>query len=88
MKKFKRFLALLTVAVLVMSMGMGAMATAPENPVNGADYDDAYFIAGAESVDLIGHTFNAVQVVKATSYENNEYVVLKVEKRNIVKPVL
>lgn len=69
MKKFKRFLALLTVAVLVMSMGMGAMATAPENPVNGAEYQSAYFSPSAESVDLIGHTFNVVQVVKADSYD-------------------
>ena len=71
MKKFKRFLALLTVAVLVMSMGMGAMATAPENPVNGAVYDHVYFTPSAESVDLIGHTFNAVQVLKAESYDNS-----------------
>ena len=73
MKKFKRVLALLTVAVLVMSMGMGAMATDNETTVNGAQYDTAYFSPSAESVDLIGHTFNAVQVVKAESYEEGEY---------------
>ena len=69
MKRFKRVLALLAVAVLVMSMGMGAMATAPEAPVNGAGYDTAYFTPSAAEVDLIGHTFNAVQIVKAQSYD-------------------
>ena len=72
MKKFKRFLALLTVAVLVMSMGMGAMATQTTN-VEGAEYDTAYFTPSAESVDLIGHTFNAVQVIAAEKYEDGEY---------------
>ena len=67
MKKFKRVLALLTAAVLVMSMGMGAMATEPT--VNGTDYDHAYFTPAAEEVSLIGHTFNAVQIVKAEEYD-------------------
>ena len=69
MKRFKRVLALLAVAVLVMSMGMGAMATATEAPVNGAGYEKAYFTPSAAEVDLIGHKFNAVQIVKAQSYD-------------------
>ena len=73
MKKFKRVLALLTVAVLVMSMGMGAMATDTENAVEGAKYDPVYFTPEAAEVDLIGHTFNAVQILKAAGFENDEY---------------
>ena len=69
MKRLKRVLALLAVAVLVMSMGMGAMATATEAPVNGAGYEKAYFTPSAAEVDLIGHKFNAVQIVKAQSYD-------------------
>jgi len=76
MKRFKRVLALLAVAVLVMSMGMGAMAAESEATVDRVGYDHAYFAPAAESVDLIGHTFNAVQVVAAESYdaETKEYM--------------
>ena len=73
MKKFTRVFALLAAAVLVMSMGMGAMATETQNPVNGAKYDPVYFTPEAAEVDLVGHTFNAVQVLKAAGYENDEY---------------
>ena len=73
MKKIKRILALLTVMVLVMSMGIGAMATDAENTVDGAEYDSAYFSPNAEQVDLIGHTFNAVQILKAEDYQEGEY---------------
>ena len=73
MKRFKRVIALLIIAVLVMSMGMGAMAsddeTETKNPINGAIYDHVYFTPEASQVDLIGHSFNAVQVIAAESYD-------------------
>lgn len=42
-----------------------------KNEITGADYDTAYFTASADEVDLIGHKFNAVQLLKAEEYDSD-----------------
>ena len=66
MKKFRKMMALVIAMVMALAMGTSVFA---DNTINGAGYDTAYFTVGAEEVDLIGHTFNAVQIVKAASYD-------------------
>lgn len=68
MSKTKRFFAILMTMALAMSMLIASSAMSfAANDIEGAAYDTAYFTVGADEVDLDGHTFNAVQIVKATT---------------------
>ena len=64
MKKFKRVLALLTAAVLVMSMGMGAMAN--EQPVK-----RTIELSGGKA----GHTYTLYQILKGDTTETSRELV-------------
>ena len=88
MKRFKRVLALMTVAVLVMSMGMGAMATEPGGgdgdasvtiTITNGEYDDDYYTTGADEIDYESHTYKAVQILAAEEYDETtgQYIGLK-----------
>ena len=67
MKNLKKMFAVVIAMVMALAMGISVFAA---NEINGADYDTAYFTVGAKKVDLIGHTFNAVQIIKIRVWKN------------------
>jgi len=69
MKNLKKMFAVVIAMVMALAMGISVFAA---NEINGADYDTAYFTVGAKKVDLIGHTFNAVQIIKAAEYDKTK----------------
>lgn len=73
MKLFKKLFTVMFALTLVIGTGTRVNAETTPTPVptevDGADYDTAYFTAKADEVDLVGHTFNAVQILKATGID-------------------
>ena len=71
MKLLKKLFAVMFALTLVIGTGTRVNAeTTPEGPtIDGAEYNTSYFEVGAEEVDLVGHTFNVVQIIAAKEYD-------------------
>ena len=81
MKLLKKLFTAMFALTLTIGMGTKVYATSDQDPsaptptpteeVTGAAYS-TYFTAKADEVDLVGHTFNAVQIVKAKGIDTEK----------------